>query len=1520
MEVIACSNLRHAEESDCSQQKSLMDLVYDGKSNCHEHAKRVQLADHELNHFVLNPNLAREGIKCEALGPVADELCSPEGRDNGSSCCDLDVNSQKISGDFHELDDDKEDIESHDEESCAAFENSQVIVDTIESDMPSENKDEESSPLESKWPDKDEALALWVKWRGKWQAGIKCVRADWPLATVKAKPTHDRKNYIVIFFPHSRNYSWADTLLVCSINEFPQPIVHKSHKVGVLLVKDLTVARRFIMQKLAVGMLNIIDQLHLQVLIETARDVIVWKEFATEASRCKGYPDLGRMLLKLQNMLLQRYINAGWLQDSFNSWVKRCQNALSAESIELLKEELEDSILWNEVNSLQDVQGQPALGSEWKTWKHEVMKLFSTSHPNSCSGDLEQLSKNDVDRNNNSPLTNLQLSRKRPKLEVRRAEPHSSIVQNQIPRANTIIEIDSQFFVGRSTPTSVSAMPSALKEESHRDGAAPISPLGCVPNRWDDIVVHNSNTEPINSKDVGLRPMNRLPEMKSSYLVHKSRQCKAFIEAKGRHCVRWANDGDDYCCVHLASRFSGSTTRAEGTPVAEAPMCEGITTLGTKCKHHSLYGSSFCKKHRPRDEVLKNTGSPEYQRKRNHEEHVSMSETTYYKEEILAGENQKPLLVEPISAVEAETFDEGNSLFKMPLHFTGDCNSTGVPHCIGLDFHEGGVCCLESPKRHSLYCEKHIPSWLKRARNGKSRIISKEVFVDLLMGCPSQEHKVCLHQACELFYKLFKSILSLRNQVPREIQFQWALSEASKDLHVAEFLMKLVSSEKERLRRIWGFGFDKDEQVSSSAGEEELVMAAAGENNHEEILKCKFCSEEFCDDRALGTHWMESHNKEAQWLFRGYACAICLDSFTNRSVLETHVQERHHAQFVEHCMLFQCVPCGSHFGNSEELWSHVRSVHTNGFRQSKAVENSNLSVGEESEQKPDLRNPPSMENNSENQVTVRKYICRFCGLKFDLLPDLGRHHQAAHMGPNLVSSRPSKKGLRFYAYRLKSGRLSRPRFRKGLGGASYRLKNKVTAGLKKWIPLSNSFDAGGASMQSHLTEAAKLGGLTEFQCLDIAKILCSEAQKTKARPNNHDILSIARSSCCKVSLQASLEEKYGVLPERLYLKAAKLCSEHNIQVAWHQEQFTCRRGCQSLKEQNMLSVSVSPLKEYVGQRISTLSDPEEDKWEMEECHYVIDSRHLRHKTLQTTIILCNDISFGQEPVPIACVIDKNLMDSLQDPSYGFDGQITFMPWESFNYVIKPQFHQSLDINLQSLQLGCGCAQSTCCPERCDHVYLFNNDYEDAKDIYGKPMQGRFPYDEKGLLILEDGYLVYECNDICSCGRKCPNRILQNGLQLKLEVFKTEKKGWAVRASEPILHGTFVCEFLGEVLNEQESNVRRKRYGKGGCNYLFDVESCMSDIIRLNEEQVSYVIDATQYGNISRFINHSCSPNLVNRVVLVESMETPFAHIGLYARRDIVAGEELTFDYRHGLQLGKGCPCLCGALTCRGQLC
>ncbi|XP_022741759.1 histone-lysine N-methyltransferase SUVR5-like isoform X2 [Durio zibethinus] len=1493
MEVLPCSGIRYVADSDCAQPSLGTTSTFDGESNCMEHRKQVKVAEGRMDDLLLSVEGNPARRQDEGQG-TRDELPISEEHHSGSSYYDCQVEGQRLSCGSHDYEDDDSNAQNCCTGPYLASENSHLIVDTIESESPSNNGEGELSLSDPKWLECDESVALWVKYSGEENGRLE-----------------------------------SDMLLVRSINEFPEPIAYRSHTVGLKMVRDLTVARRYIMQKLAVGMLNIVDQFHCQALIETARNVIVWKEFAMEASRCCGYSDLGKMLLKLHSMILQHYINADWLQESFHSWVQQCQNAQSAESIELLKEELFDSILWNEVRSLGDAPVQPTLGSEWKTWKHEVMKWFSTSHPVSTAVDIDQ--------NSDGPSnTNLQVSRKRPKLEVRRAETHTSQVQSNGSDQTMTVEIDSDFFSSRDAVVVNMPKPELCKKEDEGKETTPMDASNNLTDRWDNIVVEARHSELIHSKDLEIipaseevnststlhiqpkefefTPLNEAVAKKSIDTGSKNRQCIAFIESKGRQCVRWANDGDVYCCVHLASRFIGSSGKTEVTPLVDTPMCEGTTVLGTRCKHRSLYGSTFCKKHRPKNDANDISHSPEDTQKRKHREIIPSSETTSCRDIVLVGDIESPLQVEPVSVIGSDALNGRNSLNENPEHSGKDHDNTELLHCIGLYSHSGFDPCHESPKRHSLYCDKHLPSWLKRARNGKSRIVTKEVFIDLLKDCYSLEQKLHLHQACELFYKLFKSILSLRNPVPMEVQLQWALSEASKDFKVGEILMKLVYNEKERLQKLWGFTGNEGAPLSSFVEEPvPLPLAVNDIFDDDKAIKCKVCLVEFLDDQQLSTHWMDNHKKEAQWLFRGYACAICLDSFTNKKVLESHVQERHHVQFVEQCMLLRCISCGSHFGNTDELWLHVLSAHPVDLRLPKIAQQHNLSVGEESPLKLELGNSPSLENNSENVGSFQKFICRFCGLKFDLLPDLGRHHQAAHMGPSLAISRPPKRGVRYYAYKLKSGRLSRPRFKKGLGAVSYRIRNRATATMKKRLQASKLIDTDIISIEPDATETANLGRLAEFQCLTLAKILFSKIHKTKPRPNNLDILSIARSSCCKVSLIASLEEKYGMLPERTYLKAAKLCSEHNIQMEWHQEDFVCVNGCKPVKDPYLLSPLMPLPNGFAGYPSADSLDHVDEEWELDECHYIIDSQHFRQWRVQKATVLCDDISFGKESVPVACIVDDGFSD------FHYISGDSSMPWENFTYVTKSLLDQSFDLDAETLQLGCTCSNSTCCPETCDHVYLFDNDYEDARDIYGKPMRGRHPYDDKGRVILEEGYLVYECNRMCSCNRACPNRVLQNGVQVKLEVFKTENKGWGVRAGEPILSGKFVCEYIGEILDEQEANNRVTRYGRDGCNYMYNIDSHINDMSRLIEGQVQYVIDATKYGNVSRFINHSCLPNLVNHQVLVDSMDCQRAHIGLYASQDIAMGEELTFDYRYELLPGQGYPCQCGASACQGRL-
>jgi SET domain-containing protein len=76
-----------------------------------------------------------------------------------------------------------------------------------------------------------------------------------------------------------------------------------------------------------------------------------------------------------------------------------------------------------------------------------------------------------------------------------------------------------------------------------------------------------------------------------------------------------------------------------------------------------------------------------------------------------------------------------------------------------------------------------------------------------------------------------------------------------------------------------------------------------------------------------------------------------------------------------------------------------------------------------------------------------------------------------------------------------------------------------------------------------------------------------------------------------------------------------------------------------------------------------------------------------------------------------------------------------------------------------------------------------------------------------------------------------------------------------------------------------------------------------------------VIDPTYYGNIARFINHSCDPNCVTRkwTVLNETA------IGIFARRDIMEDEELAFDYHFDSFKTPFSKCYCGSWNCKGYL-
>ncbi|CAH0404469.1 unnamed protein product [Chilo suppressalis] len=88
-----------------------------------------------------------------------------------------------------------------------------------------------------------------------------------------------------------------------------------------------------------------------------------------------------------------------------------------------------------------------------------------------------------------------------------------------------------------------------------------------------------------------------------------------------------------------------------------------------------------------------------------------------------------------------------------------------------------------------------------------------------------------------------------------------------------------------------------------------------------------------------------------------------------------------------------------------------------------------------------------------------------------------------------------------------------------------------------------------------------------------------------------------------------------------------------------------------------------------------------------------------------------------------------------------------------------------------------------------------------------------------------------------------------------------------------------------------------------------------------KDEACYIMDAKVQGNIGRYLNHSCQPNVFVQNVFVDTHDPRFPWVAFFALCHIKAGTELTWNYNYdvGSVPGKILYCYCGAPNCRGRL-
>ncbi|CAH2068186.1 unnamed protein product, partial [Iphiclides podalirius] len=269
-------------------------------------------------------------------------------------------------------------------------------------------------------------------------------------------------------------------------------------------------------------------------------------------------------------------------------------------------------------------------------------------------------------------------------------------------------------------------------------------------------------------------------------------------------------------------------------------------------------------------------------------------------------------------------------------------------------------------------------------------------------------------------------------------------------------------------------------------------------------------------------------------------------------------------------------------------------------------------------------------------------------------------------------------------------------------------------------------------------------------------------------------------------------------------------------------------------------------------------------------------------------LLSNDLSNGRETFPVTCVNETDDSPAPDDFTY-VTSHVTPSP-------------VPVDTSLATMQ-GCSCSGDCACGECACGALSVRTWYRDGR------LPRNFPY--------HDPPMLFECNQTCACNsRRCGNRAVsrvQRGgsLGVRVQVFLSARRGWALRTLQPLRAGAPAALYCGELLSHAAADARSHDH------YMFALD-LKPDLLEECAIKQQLCVDAAAYGSAARFVNHSCRPNLAPVRVFTDTRDLRLPVVALFATRDIAPGEELTFDYgdKFWSVKSKWMKCECGTPECR----
>ena len=114
---------------------------------------------------------------------------------------------------------------------------------------------------------------------------------------------------------------------------------------------------------------------------------------------------------------------------------------------------------------------------------------------------------------------------------------------------------------------------------------------------------------------------------------------------------------------------------------------------------------------------------------------------------------------------------------------------------------------------------------------------------------------------------------------------------------------------------------------------------------------------------------------------------------------------------------------------------------------------------------------------------------------------------------------------------------------------------------------------------------------------------------------------------------------------------------------------------------------------------------------------------------------------------------------------------------NFRFIASNLLRQGVEPAEDSFRSGCTCDDDADCQfGDCLCLADVADETEETKKAYAYHSHGV----KAGLLrskMLDSVSPIYECHLGCACSTECPNRVVERGRTIPLEIFRTKDRGW-----------------------------------------------------------------------------------------------------------------------------------------------